>query len=196
MKSVGTDALKEGMDTYVTPLGTFKKIGEHDCIAKDGNVTIGIIAEYEKGKVQYTLSFDPRRCDDRHLHETGKMKKLVLLFCLICLCGCSSNDIPKEKKEELKQKSLMLMEYLQKGEYEKVGKEVSLAVVGLDAEILRHEFSKVPDVYGEFQNVDKIKMMRIESGYQVIVFINFENYKAEYSFAYDENGKVVGIYFK
>ena len=76
------------------------------------------------------------------------------------------------------------------------GKEVSLAVVGLDAEILRHEFSKVPDVYGEFQNVDKIKMMRIESGYQVIVFINFENYKAEYSFAYDENGKVVGIYFK
>ena len=25
------------------------------------------------------------------------MKKLVLLFCLICLCGCSSNDIPKEK---------------------------------------------------------------------------------------------------
>lgn len=124
------------------------------------------------------------------------MKKLVLLICLICLCGCSSNDIPKEKKEELKQKSLMLMEYLQKGEYEKVGKEVSLAVVGLDAEILRHEFSKVPDVYGEFQNVDKIKMMRIESGYQVIVFINFENYKAEYSFAYDENGKVVGIYFK
>ena len=58
VKSVGTDALKEGMDTYVTPLGIFKKIGEHDCIAKDGNVTIGIIAEYEKGKVQYTLSFD------------------------------------------------------------------------------------------------------------------------------------------
>lgn len=58
VKSVGTDALKEGMDTYVTPLGIFKKIGEHDCIAKDGNVTIGIIAEYEKGKVQYTLPFD------------------------------------------------------------------------------------------------------------------------------------------
>lgn len=124
------------------------------------------------------------------------MKKLVLLFCMICLCGCSSNDIPKEKEEELKQKSLMLMEYLQNGEYEKIEKEVSLAVVSLNADVLRYEFSKVPDVYGKFQNVDKIEMMKLEAGYQVYVFTNFEYYKAEYSFAYDENGKVVGIYFK
>lgn len=123
------------------------------------------------------------------------MKKLVLLFCMICLCGCSSH-IPKEKKEELKAKSLMLMEYLQKGEYEKVEKEVSLAVISLNAEVLRYEFHKIPDVYGEFQNVDKIEMMKLEYGYQVYVFTNFEHYKAEYSFAYDENGKVVGIYFK
>lgn len=123
------------------------------------------------------------------------MKKLVLLFCMICLCGCSSNDIPKEKEEELKQKSLTLMEYIQKGEFDKIEKYISL-VVALDKDVLRHEFSKVPDVYGEFQNVDKIEMMKLESGYQVYVFTNFEYYKAEYSFAYDENGKVVGIYFK
>lgn len=124
------------------------------------------------------------------------MKKLVLLFCMICLCGCSTHRIPKEKEEELKAKSLMLMEYLQKGEYEKVEKEVSLAVIALNAEVLRYEFHKIPDVYGEFQNVDKIEMMKLESGYQVYVFTNFEHYKAEYSFAYDENSKVVGIYFK
>lgn len=123
------------------------------------------------------------------------MKKLVLLFCMICLCGCSSNDIPKEKEEELKQKSLTLMEYIQKGEFDKIEKYISL-VVALDKDVLRHEFSKVPDVYGKFQNVDKIEIIRIESGYQVYVFANFENYKAEYSFAYQENGKVVGIFFK
>lgn len=58
IKSISTDALKQAMDAYVIPLGAFQQIGEHDCLTKDGNVTIGIIAEYEKGKIQYTLAFD------------------------------------------------------------------------------------------------------------------------------------------
>lgn len=57
VKKVG-DQIQAGMEQYVTPLGAFQKNDEHEIIASDISVTIGIISIYEKGNIQYTFAFD------------------------------------------------------------------------------------------------------------------------------------------
>lgn len=52
------DQIQAGMEQYVTPLGAFQKNDEHEIIASDISVTIGIISIYEKGNIQYTFAFD------------------------------------------------------------------------------------------------------------------------------------------
>lgn len=40
------------------PAGNFKKFKEHEIVVQDGLIVIGIIGEYEKKDIQFTISFD------------------------------------------------------------------------------------------------------------------------------------------
>ena len=57
-KSLTSDQLKAGMDQYVLPLGAFKENEQHEVTTKDGSIVAGFISAYEKGKIQYIISFD------------------------------------------------------------------------------------------------------------------------------------------
>lgn len=52
------EQLKSGMDMYVLPLGAFKENEAHEIATQDDYIVIGFISVYEKGKIQYTISFD------------------------------------------------------------------------------------------------------------------------------------------
>lgn len=52
------EQLKSGMDMYVLPLGAFKENETHEIATQDDYIVIGFISVYEKGKIQYTISFD------------------------------------------------------------------------------------------------------------------------------------------
>lgn len=57
IKAIG-DQLQAGMEEYVIPLGAFQKIDDHEIVASEESITLGIIAIYEKGNIQYTFAFD------------------------------------------------------------------------------------------------------------------------------------------
>lgn len=55
--ALGTQ-VQAGMEEYVVPLGAFIKNEEHEIVASEVSVTLGIISLYEKGNIQYTFAFD------------------------------------------------------------------------------------------------------------------------------------------
>lgn len=57
-KALTVDQLKTGMDTYVLPLGAFREHEEHETAVQDDTIIIGFISVYEKGKIQYVMSFN------------------------------------------------------------------------------------------------------------------------------------------
>lgn len=57
-QALSVEQLKEGVDTYVKPLGSFVKHDQHEVTTNDGYIVAGFITTYEKGNIQYVMSFD------------------------------------------------------------------------------------------------------------------------------------------
>lgn len=58
MKKINEEDFKKSVEEYVQPAGDFKKFKEHEIVVQDGLIVIGIIGEYEKKDIQFTISFD------------------------------------------------------------------------------------------------------------------------------------------
>lgn len=57
-KALTVDQLKAGMDTYVKPLGSFQEHEQHETAQQDEHIVVGFISAYEKGKIQYVMTFN------------------------------------------------------------------------------------------------------------------------------------------
>lgn len=57
-KALTADQLAEVWDTYAEKLGDFTGYGKESVTGSDGYAVASVIAEFENGKVQFTISFD------------------------------------------------------------------------------------------------------------------------------------------
>lgn len=125
------------------------------------------------------------------------MKKLGLCLLLLLLQGCTKQNIDPTVENELKNKAETVVEQINQDRFEQIVEEASVTFqLNATADFLKQEWEKIPDVYGKYLGIDKYYIRKLDYLYQVKVIINYENYKAQYTLGYDENLKLIGVFFK
>lgn len=57
-KAISADALKEGWEPMKEKLGDFKSVDKETVVDSEGLATVVIIAEFENGKSQFTITYN------------------------------------------------------------------------------------------------------------------------------------------
>ena len=126
------------------------------------------------------------------------MKKLILLICCMFLCACTNQSYTKEE-EALIQKAETIMHQLQKEEFERIASEFSILISpssGNVAAAIQQGWEAVPQEYGKFLGVDHYVILHLKDATEVKIIVNYEHYKAQFTMAFLNNGKLAGLFFK
>lgn len=126
------------------------------------------------------------------------IKKLFsIILCLVCMSGCQKH-VDKNIKAELINKAEDIMQKMQNHQYEKVIEQgATIFRIQVSAKQLESGWNSIPDVYGKYLGIDRAIITELApNGYRIVIVVNFEKYKAQYTMAFDDELKLIGIFFK
>lgn len=120
-----------------------------------------------------------------------------IILCLVCMSGCQKH-VDKNIKAELINKAEDIMQKMLNHQYEKVIEQgATIFRIQVSAKQLESGWNSIPDVYGKYLGIDRAIITELApNGYRIVIVVNFEKYKAQYTMAFDDELKLIGIFFK